>query len=103
MIDAIRMQRVWNYDENTSSIKTNSSGKSDIPMHKLKGDSKDTTVIKDIDVADNTVIREKYSSSSNLDNNDIEASLIEEAENELTKVLNNVWVLKKRCEIMSNR
>ena len=55
-------------------------------MHKLKGDSKETTVIKDIDVVDNTVIREKYSSSSNFDNNGIEADLIEEAENELTKV-----------------
>ena len=81
------MQRVWNYEENTLSSQSISPGYIDIPMHKLKGESKRNSVINDIDEDDSSVVWELNSPSSNIEYKGVDHDLNEEAANELTKVI----------------
>ena len=90
MKEDTRMQRAWNYDENTSSIQSISPGYINIPMHKLKGDSKRNSVINDIDEDDNSVVWESNSPSSNVEYKGVDHDLIEEAANELAKVIHSL-------------
>ena len=95
MKEDTRMQRVWNYDENTPSSQSKSPGYIDIPMHKLKGDSKRNSVINDIDEDENSVVWELNSPSSNVECKDVDHDLNEEASNELTKVISSLrFVIK---------
>ena len=87
MKEDTRMQRVWNYDENTPSSQSISPGYIDIPMHKLEGESKRNSVINDIDEDDSSVVWELNSPSSNIEYKGVDHDFNEEAANELTKVI----------------
>ena len=99
MKENIRMQRVWNYDENTPSSQSTSPGYINIPMHKLNGDSTRNSIINDIDEDDSSIVWEINSPSSNLEYKGVDHDLDGEAANELTKVLGYL-IFVIRCLIL---
>ena len=101
MKEDTRMQRIWNYDENTPISQSISPGHINIPMHKLKGDSKRNSVINDIDEDDSSVVWEVNSPSSNVEYKGVDHDLDEEAANELTKVI-GLLIFVIRCLISYN-